>query len=149
MLQSTTVFKLGDSVIIIPMSQSKRTNRLVVANDIDNTATIEHTLRFQYESLINAWITISLSLIVAAVLIHINLNLVIGSCIIFTGLILVMLTVVEAALLYYYAEQNIRLFVKIRHGIIITKYILLIVTMAFFVWAAVVMIIRTTPTPVS
>ena len=131
------------------MSQSKRTNRLVVANDIDNTATIEHTLRFQYESLINAWITISLSLIVAAVLIHINLNLVIGSCIIFTGLILVMLTVVEAALLYYYAEQNIRLFVKIRHGIIITKYILLIVTMAFFVWAAVVMIIRTTPTPVS
>ena len=130
------------------MSQSKRTNRLVT-NDTDHAVTIEHTLRFQYESLINAWITISLSLIVAAVLIHINLNLVIGSCIIFTGLILVMLTVVEAALLYYYAEQNIRLFVKIRHGIIITKYILLIVTMAFFVWAAVVMIIRTTPTPVS
>ena len=130
------------------MSQSKRTNRLVVANDTDNTATIEHTLRFQYESLVNAWITISLSLIVAAVLIHINLDLVIGSCIIFTGLLLVILTTVEAGLLYYYAEKNIRLFVKIRHGIIITKYILLVVTMAFFVWAAIVMIIRTPSTPV-
>jgi len=101
------------------------------------------TRQYHLETLISGWLITSITIIVAAVLVHINLNFIIGSCIIFIGLLLTLITLIGAIIWFLYGENNVSEYLKIRKVILIFKFLLIMVIMGLFVWVAVLMIIRT------
>lgn len=95
---------------------------------------------FYVESMINHWIIIAMTCITAAVLVHINLNYIIGSVIIFDGLAMFIVTLIGAIGWLVYGDKGIGSYMKLHRVLLYIKIFLCVICIGLFVWAAVIMI---------
>ena len=116
------------------------TGKTVVPSDIQRM----HFKVFQeLEVLMATWFTIAVAVLVFGVLVHINLNYIIGVCIMFDGIIMIFLTLISSGLsirmLQNFEWEN---FIQQRLYVLYAKYALLVLLIGFSTWAGVVMIMR-------
>ena len=105
----------------------------------------QQTLERHYylEILTGTWLAIAFSIMVFGVLVHINLNFIIGVCLIFMGIALLAITLFSAAIWPGLGLYEVQRFIATRRAVLMIKFAILVASLAFSVWAAVVMIQRT------
>jgi hypothetical protein len=103
----------------------------------------EYFSRFYYiESTIGLWLTIGIGVLVFGVLVHINLDFVIGVAIVVVGLLILVLALVSALLWTIYGELSLEKFLKSRRIILGFKLSLIVILVGLSTWASVVMFKR-------
>ena len=105
----------------------------------------QQTLERHYylEILTGTWLAIAFSIMVFGVLVHINLNFIVGICLIFMGIALLAVTLFSAAFWPGLGLFEVHRFIAIRRIVLLVKFSILVASLAFSVWAAVIMIQRT------
>lgn len=104
--------------------------------------TYTHVELLSMQTSIGTWVNVALGIDVFGVLVHINLNSRPGICIIFTGLYLLLVCVVDAILWEFNAANNTENSNELRRLVLLLKFIGLALLFAFTIWAAVIMIQR-------
>jgi hypothetical protein len=122
----------------------RKQNTPIVNTEDSDTPDKNFAKHYYFETLINGWLIIAFTILIGAVLIHINLNLIIGSCIIFTSLLLIIITLIGVIFWFVYGESDIIKYIRIRRAILILKYIIISVIICLFIWAAIIMILKST-----
>lgn len=112
--------------------------------DADPPPTLnEHFDRFyRLEMAIAGWLTMAFSVMTFAVLVHINLNYVVGVAMILVGVAFVLTTLVGAVAWGAFGEYKLAGIMRVRRVLMVIKFFLVIVIAGLAVWAAVVMIQR-------
>jgi len=99
--------------------------------------------RFYYvESMVVAWIAISISVFFYGVLLHINLNFYVGVAILYIGVVLMALTIFSALAWAIIGMHDTSRFIKMRKIFLVIKFLLMGVVAGLTVWAGVIMIDR-------
>jgi hypothetical protein len=102
------------------------------------------TQHFQLESLAGLWLTVALSVMVFGVLVHINLNFVIGVSLIIAGIVIAATTLVGESMWLMLPRRfaSVSDFVEQRRSFQVARFVQLAVVLALSVWTAVVMLQR-------
>lgn len=112
--------------------------------DADPPPTLfEHFTRFYYlEAALALWLTVGLTVMVFAVLIHINLSYIIGPCMMLIGIAFLGTTLVGALAWGIFGEYKLAGIMRVRRVILIIKFALVIAIGGLSIWASAIMIQR-------
>jgi hypothetical protein len=101
----------------------------------------EHFTRFYYnESIFVVWVAAAISVMAYGVLVHINLDHIIGVCIMLDGLALLVSCMLGVLLWLVFGEFGIEHFIRWRKMLVALKVMLLLILVGLSIWAAVMMI---------
>jgi hypothetical protein len=95
---------------------------------------------FTLESALGLWIIISAALLTIGVLVHINLNYVVGIVLFIDSLVILLLSLIGGIIWFRYGENHFDEIMNARRILLYIKFFFLFVFLAIGVWTSIVMI---------
>lgn len=97
---------------------------------------------YYIDATVAPWTSVAFTVMFFGVLIHINLNYIIGVCILFLGAVMAAIIVVSGLFWPGLGLFEIKRYIAMRRITMITLLVIVGITLCFAVWAGVVMAIR-------